>query len=112
MPDNEELVERVALALLPLRYASQFDATALARAAIEATRIEQLHNRVERLTEAVTPSGDTKAAYHGEFSFNIEEWDDDAACERIRKVYVPWDTVKQIMAAIKARAALTGDQNG
>ena len=70
----------------------------------------QLQAQVERLSEALTPSGDTKAAYHGEFSFIIkqaQEDEDGEAIEVDQRVYVPWTTVKEIMAAIRARAALT-----
>ena len=63
-----------------------------------------------RLREALTPSGHTKAAYHGEFDFNITDtvFDPDAEefIEVQRKIYVPWTTVKEIMAAILARAVL------
>jgi hypothetical protein len=61
---------------------------------------------VERLIEALTPSLQTKAAYIGEFSFSIDEQSDDQMCEVTRKVDVPWTTIKEIMAAIRARAAL------
>lgn len=67
-------------------------------------RAEQAEAERDRLREALTPSGDTKADYHGEFSFETEDGETDAGIERYRKVYVPWDTVKQIMAAILARA--------
>lgn len=61
-------------------------------------RIAALEAEVARLREALTPSGATKAAYIGEFSFEIEI--------EIKggKVYVPWTTVKEIMAAILNRA--------
>jgi hypothetical protein len=59
---------------------------------------------IERLTESLTPSGDTKAAYHGEFFFTITEEIDGEDVER--RIYVPWTTTKEIMAAILARAAL------
>jgi hypothetical protein len=62
---------------------------------------------VERLREALTPSAATKAAYHGEFTFDVCEGVSDAGIELYRKVYVPWETVKQIMSAISARAALS-----
>jgi hypothetical protein len=61
--------------------------------------------KVARLREALEPSCDTKAAYMGEFAFTLMSYDEDGE-EMPRKVYVPWDTVKQIMAAIAARAAL------
>lgn len=61
--------------------------------------------------EALTPSGDTKAAYMGEFYFNftiMEMDEDDEPYECQRAVTIPWDTIKEIMAAISARAALAG----
>ena len=57
----------------------------------------------ERLKEALTPSAATKAAYIGEFSFNVVDRDEDGD-EIYRSVRVPWDTIKEIMAAIRARA--------
>ncbi|WP_455155946.1 hypothetical protein, partial [Sphingomonas zeae] len=64
---------------------------------------------VERLREALTPSGDTKAAYHGEFRFDVMfpslDEDDDEPVPH--PVVVPWDTVKEIMAAISSRASLS-----
>jgi hypothetical protein len=57
----------------------------------------------EKLREALTPSGDTKAAYHGEFVFTMEDVDEDGQ-PTPRKVYVPWTTVKEIMTAIRDRA--------
>lgn len=62
----------------------------------------------ERLREALTPSGATKGAYHGEFTFETEDGVSNAGIERWRKVYVPWTTVKEIMKAISDRAALKG----
>lgn len=61
--------------------------------------------RIKRLEEAVTPSGDTKAAYMGEFSFPLTMRDDDGD-EFDAKIPVPWTTIKEIMAAIRARAAM------
>ena len=55
--------------------------------------------------EALTPSGDTKAAYIGEFSFSLTRIDGNGD-EYSEKVYVPWTTIKEIMAAIRNRAAL------
>ena len=62
---------------------------------------------IARLREALEPSAGTKAAYCGEFSFTIEDRDEDGE-ECFRHVSVPWTTVKEIMAAIRARAALEG----
>lgn len=63
---------------------------------------------IERLREALTPSGATKAAYHGEFKFTQYGRDDDGD-DYSYETYVPWTTVKEIMAAIRARAAHTGE---
>jgi hypothetical protein len=57
--------------------------------------------------EALTPSGETKAAYIGEFSFTVmqvQEDEDGEAVEVPVKVYVPWTTIKEIMAVILKRA--------
>ena len=68
-------------------------------------RLTEVEAERDGLLEALSPDGDTKAAYMGEFSFNITEYGDDGG-EIARKIYVPWTTIKEIMAAIKARAAL------
>lgn len=62
-----------------------------------------LEQRYEALTEATSPSAETKQAYIGEFSFVIRDVDEDGD-ERPRKVYVPWVTIKEIMAAIRTQA--------
>jgi len=67
------------------------------------------------MREALTPSGDTKAAYSGEFKFSITETfedDDGDVVERSRDILVPWTTIKEIMAAIAARAALSPKEAG
>lgn len=63
-----------------------------------------LEAEVERLREALTPSADTKAAYMGEFSFGVTLCAGNQ--EDYRRIEVPWTTIKEIMAAIRARAAL------
>lgn len=73
--------------------------------------------RREALEEALTPSGDTKAAYMGEFKFGIAvtEYDEDEEqyVEVHRDIPVPWDTIKQIMNAIRDRALIaTPDKGG
>lgn len=55
---------------------------------------------------ALTPSADTKAAYHGEFKFTIYEKDEDGE-EWPRMITVPWTVVKDIMAKIADRAGLS-----
>lgn len=62
----------------------------------------------DRLREALAPSEATKAAYMGEFHFSQTMIGDDGN-DVIVKTYVPWTTVKEIMAAILARAALKGE---
>ena len=60
---------------------------------------------IDRLREALTPSGATKAAYAGEFTFRVcIGYEDDM--EIYDTITVPWTTIKEIMAAIRARAAL------
>ena len=63
--------------------------------------------RVKALEEALEPDGDTKAAYMGEFSFPVQMINEDGE-EQEYKQYVPWTTIKEIMTAIRARAALEG----
>ncbi len=58
--------------------------------------------------EALTPSASTKAEYIGEFSFNVETAIDSERFVSVDTV-VPWTTVKQIMAAIRARAMRSQD---
>lgn len=59
-----------------------------------------LHADNARLREALTPSGDTKAAYMGEFSWEEESDDGRGVATRT----IPWTTIKEIMAAIRQRA--------
>lgn len=119
LTDNDDLRERVARALAEVdgiticsdasyRHSSY---GIRADAALSATPIEALQQRVERLTEALTPSGDTKAAYMGEFAFNVmvDSIDEDDDEPVPMQVYVPWTTIKEIMAAISARAVLGDD---
>ncbi|MDE0878540.1 MAG: hypothetical protein OSB00_07725 [Sphingomonas bacterium] len=72
--------------------------------ALSATPSEAM---VERLREALRPSAATKAAYIGEFSFLIDI--EHEGEETTRKLDVPWTTIKEIMAAIRIRAALTNE---
>jgi hypothetical protein len=60
---------------------------------------------VEALREALTPSGETKAAYIGEFKFRVHAYDEDGN-EKWWDEDVPWTTIKEIMAAISKRAAI------
>lgn len=83
--------------------AAQADYEARIMAAIEPA--PDLASENERLRAALTPSGNTKAAYIGEFSFTIEDRDEDGE-EWPREITVPWATVKVIMKAIREYAAL------
>ena len=64
---------------------------------------------IERLKEALTPSAATKAAYIGEFSFGVTLRAGNQ--EDYRRIEVPWTTIKEIMAAISERAALSGSKD-
>ncbi len=54
---------------------------------------------VHNYIEALTPSGATKGAYIGGFTFGVVNGDDQRMV-----VSVPWTTIKEIMKAIRARA--------
>lgn len=70
-----------------------------------ASRLATRDGAVERLEEALTPSEATKAAYSAEFDFRLFRID-ECGDEYVELVMVPWDTIKEIMAAIRARALL------
>jgi len=76
---------------------SERDRLAAANAALEA--------RVTGLMEALVPSAETKAAYMGEFYMGVT-MSHPRLGEETRKVQIPWTTIKEVMAAIRARAAL------
>lgn len=60
---------------------------------------------IVRLREALEPSGSTKFCYMGEFSFSVSAFDDEGE-EFTQKYDVPWDTIKEIMKAIKHRVEM------
>ncbi len=92
------------LEALLARHAQGSSDLASRRVCAEALRLIRAQaEEIARYREAMTPSGATKAAYHGEFSFEIVEQGDSEMCEVSRKVYVPWTTVKEIMGRIHAR---------
>ena len=62
----------------------------------DAERIKELEARVEAFEWALTPSGDTKAAYLGEFKQDVGR----------KKIVIEWTTVKEIMNKIRSRALL------
>lgn len=74
---------------------------------VRADRIEALEAENARLWEALTPSVGTKTAYMGEFTMQFPLRDEGG--EYMRSINVPWTTIKEIMAAIRARAAKEGD---
>lgn len=76
-----------------------------------AALIRELDAQLAAQTEALTPSGDTKGAYMGEFRFEVRGVDEEGEETDIR-IDTPWDTIKQIMAAIRARAAATLARGG
>jgi len=59
---------------------------------------------VEALRAALTPSVETKAAYLGEFKYCAEQIDENGDTQPVT-YYVPWPTIKEIMAAILERAS-------
>lgn len=59
--------------------------------------IDAQAKEIERLKAALTPSAETKAAYIAEFAFQ-------PPCTGCRRLFVPWDTIKEIMKAIRAYA--------
>mgnify|MGYP000865881722 FL=1 len=67
------------------------------------TNAPAMAEEIKRLREALTPSTETKAAYIGEFHFTVESYAGGGE-KYNRYVTVPWTTVKEIMAAILARA--------
>lgn len=69
----------------------------------ERARAEAAEAEVVRLRKALTPSANTKTAYIKNFSFPITLYLGHE--EETRQVTVPWTTIKEIMAAIRARAA-------
>lgn len=66
--------------------------------------------RIAELEAALTPSGETKMAYMGEFDFSIVDYDEDGI-ECHREIVVPWTAIKEIMSAIRARAALKDERS-
>ena len=73
-------------------------------------RAEKAEAERDRLREALTPNEATKEAYMGEFYFSQTMIGDDGNDVTV-KTSVPWTTVKEIMAAILARAALKGESH-
>ena len=71
------------------------------------TRIEaeeamnfDLEEANKRFAEALTPSASTKYAYSGEFRIFLPPVNDEDGEEIVQPLFVPWDTIKDIMSAI------------
>lgn len=75
------------------------------------TRAEKVETEFAQARKALTPSAETKAAYMGEFSISFPDWDHNGD-EITRRINVPWVTIKEIMAAISARALITDTKEG
>jgi hypothetical protein len=73
-------------------------------------RVRELEAERDAYREALTPSGDTKAAYIGEFHMGLTLR--HRGQEDYRSVPIEWTTIKEVMGAILARAALNGGSNG
>lgn len=70
-----------------------------------ADTISALTAERDALLAALTPSAETKAAYIGEFTMPFLMLDEDGN-GKLEYPYVPWTTIKEIMAVIRARAAV------
>jgi hypothetical protein len=83
------------------------------RAELEIVKAEwdRLRIKNEKMRAALIPSAETKAAYIDEFHFDISDTDEDGD-EIICQIYVPWTTIKEIMAAIYTRATLATPTEG
>ena len=85
-------------------YSASYDDVLRFRKQLIAER-DALQAKLAAAEEALKPSAETKAEYMGEFSWKEESLDEyEEPC--LRTIYVPWTTIKEIMKAIKARAAL------
>ena len=72
-------------------------------------RALKAEGKARALKEALTPSEGTKASYIGEFKHPVKAFDEDGE-EVTFPATVPWTTIKEIMAAILARAALSAPE--
>ena len=78
-------------------------AMAYHRCAAARVLLREKDAEIERLRAALTPSAETKAAYMGEFTIPLPDRDEDGN-EVMRSINMPWTTIKEIMAAIRAYA--------
>jgi hypothetical protein len=88
---------------LPMMPKTAFSITEYIRADMHRAEVDALVAENARLREALTPSGQTKAAYSSEVEC-------DHPTNGRGTHYVPWISIKAIMAMIRARAALIGEK--
>jgi hypothetical protein len=103
---SDDLVKRLREAAKGLRSFYMVGAVELIPAGTmdeAADRIEELQAKLTKAVEALTPSGDTKAAY-------IAEVETDCPCGRPHTV--SWTATKDIMKMIRERAELKGKTDG
>ena len=74
-----------------------------------AEEIISLRKQLENAREALEPSAATKYCYSGEFKQNTTLRDEDGE-EYSYPVTIEWTTIKEIMAAINARAIELADR--
>ncbi len=112
---TDDLVEKIARAIDPVAWLvearSSHRQASLVRARDVLSVMGDHHKaqaeRIAALEAALTPSAETKAAYTGEFTFIVLESHEDDDGDQVdyeREFTVPWDTLKDIMTAIRARA--------
>ena len=72
--------------------------------------LEELRNalqakdkELEAYKDALSPSADTKCAYHGEISWLTDGLDEDGEDDIVR-VYMPWTKMKEFMTLIRVYA--------
>lgn len=100
-----ELEARLRDGLVPSEIGPSIDLGATENLMSEAADvIADMRRQIGALQEALTPSGGTKGEYIGEFNVPYPIQDEDGE-ERTLRINVPWTTIKEIMAAIRARAA-------
>lgn len=65
--------------------------------------LTEARDTIQRMRDALTPSGETKGAYMGEFSVRLPVFDAHGH-DTYRHINVPWTVIKEIMKAIKSHA--------
>lgn len=65
-----------------------------------ADTLELMRDTHKQWVDALTPSGETKAAYIGEFRIDLPDFDENGE-EYTRPINVPWTIIKDIMTEIR-----------